>query len=150
MQLAMAEIVRAQAPAQIDAVRALESRMFASADRLPFTTYHLLHGGMYARTIRAPKGIQFVSALIVIPTVIIINGHVLVGRGGESQLFRGYNVVAASAQRKLVYLTYDDTDITMLFPTQFKTVAECEHQFTTETELLHSNNDHNVVHITGE
>jgi hypothetical protein len=48
----------------------------------------------------------------------------------------GYNVIQASAGRKQIYVTREETAITMIFPSNAKTVEEAEEEFTDEAEML--------------
>lgn len=114
-------------------------------------TEHILHGGMYARTIRLEPGTIISGALIKVPTTLIVQGHceVLVNDGWATLI--GYHVFPASAGRKQIFVARSKTMITMLFATQAQTVEEAEREFTDEAELLMSRKSENdVVTITGE
>ncbi len=135
----------------IEKVRKLE----AYAKLLPqaeIETHHVIHGGMYARTIKIPPGILLTGALIKIATLLIIQGDVIVYLGEKSINLTGYNVISASANRKQAYLTNSETFITMVFPSKYDNVKEAEKQFTDEVDLLISNNINsvNIVISTGE
>lgn len=111
-------------------------------------TEHLIHGGMYARTIRVKAGVIFTSVLIKIPTIVIVHGHLAID---GVAVVAGYGVLAGSAFRKKAYATLSDVEMTMIFPTQAKTVTEAEAEFTDEPENLmsqHSTSD--TVMVTGE
>lgn len=131
-------------------VRAVEewSRNFPQA---AIPTHHAIHGGMYSRTIRIPAGVMLTGVLIKIPTLLIFSGHATAYIGGETVVLCGYQVLPGSAGRKQVYIAHEDTDMTMVFPTQAKTVEEAEAEFTDEAHLLFSRNstDDTIV-ITGE
>lgn len=116
------------------------------------TTLHVLHGGMYARTIMIPAGVVLTGALIKIPTMVIVSGDVTVYVGDETIELHGYNALPASVGRKQVFLAKSDTWVTMLFPSDAASVEEAEAQFTDETDLLASKQDmcKNVITITGE
>ncbi len=127
----------------------------ASARQMPqaeIETTHMLHGGMYARTIKIPAGILLTGALIKIATILIIQGDVRVYIGEKSVNLTGYNVISASANRKQVYLTNSETFITMVFPSKYDNIKDAEKQFTDEVDLLISNNLNsiNTVISTGE
>ncbi|MDR1684877.1 MAG: hypothetical protein LBR82_00270 [Desulfovibrio sp.] len=119
----------------VDAVRRLEN---ASLERpqVDIPTDHVFHAGMYARTIMIPKGTVLTGALIKIPTILIISGDTLIY--GEYGIFRytGYCVAVGEAGRKQAFHALADTYLTMLFPTDVKTVDEAERQFTDEYEKL--------------
>lgn len=119
--------------------------------QIDIETSHLIHGGMYARTIFIPGGTVLTGALIKVPTVLIICGHTLVYTGDETIEFSGYNVIQASAGRKQVFWTRSDVHLTMIFPSNFKTVKDLEYEFTDESDILMSNSsDNNKIVITGE
>jgi selenocysteine-specific translation elongation factor len=97
---------------------------------------HHLHAGMYARTCRVPSLQKFTSVLFKIPTLLVVHGDCLVTVGAEWKRLRGYNVIPASAQRILAYITIGDTEITMIFPSNAQTVEEAEAEFTDESADL--------------
>lgn len=117
-------------------VRALEAAMLAKGDDVPIVTSHVLHAGMYFRTVRIPGGRAVTGALIKLPTVLIVNGNVVVYTGEEELHLTGYNVLAAAAGRKSAFAAIGDTDITMAFSTQARTVDEAEREFTDEFDAL--------------
>jgi hypothetical protein len=114
-------------------------------------TDHVLHGGMYSRTVTLPAGAVLVGALIRKPTLVITTGTAKVLIGDEWADVRGYHVFPASAGRKQIFVALSPFIITMLFPTSAKTVEEAEDEFTSESKLLLSRRqDSNSVTITGE
>jgi hypothetical protein len=116
-------------------------------------TNHILHGGTYVRTIWMAAGFVMTSALIKIPTTLIVQGDVAIFVGEDNPLeLSGYNVLPASAGRKVVIVSRSDAYLTMLFPTDVGTLAEAEAQFTDEADLLMSSHDGsaNDILITGE
>jgi hypothetical protein len=74
--------------------------------------------------------------LIKSPTTLLVNGKCAIFAGDKWHTLEGYNVIAASAGRKQMYVTLEPTEITMLFPTNAKTVEEAESQFTDEAAGL--------------
>jgi hypothetical protein len=140
----------AMSAADVGKVSRLESRMRAM-EQVPIHTTHHFHGGLYSRTIRIPAGVGLTGALIRIPTLLIISGHVTVFAGGDQIELHGYHILPGSAGRKQVFITHADTDLTMVFPTQAKTVEEAEAEFTDETELLMSREQPgDTIIFTGE
>lgn len=142
----------AATPAAIADVSALERHMLA-LPQTPIETHHVLHGGLYARTILIPAGTVLTGALIRVPTVVIVAGDVLVTLGnGESVHLTGHHVLPASAGRKTAFVTRADTHVTMVFRTAARTVEEAEAEFTEEADGLCSRRDptSNHVVITGE
>lgn len=114
---------------------------------------HVLHGGMYARTCRLPGNFCIVGALIKVPTIVIVNGDTLIFAGEQWQRLEGFNVMPAASGRKCIFITQAPTEITMMFPTKAKTVAEAEAEFTEEVAKLQSTRRHgegDLITITGE
>lgn len=93
---------------------------------------HVLHGGMYSRTLHIPAGAWICGALIKVPTLVITQGDLLMG---DTHL-PGYHVLPAHAHRRQVFAAYADSKITMVFACDAATVAEAEREFTDEWELL--------------
>lgn len=114
------------------------------------TTHHIIHGGMYSRTILLPKGTLLTGALIKIATILIISGDVLAYVGEDIIEYHGYNVLPGSAGRKQAFLAQEDTCMTMIFPTAVQTVQEAEQEFTDEAAMLFSRYNDNTIIITGE
>lgn len=139
----------AMAPEALDKVRAVEA-MAREAEQLPLVTQHLIHAGMYARTIHLHEGTMITGVLIKIATTLIVTGEVRVYTGDEILHMTGHTVLACSAGRKTAFVALSDVSMTMLFPTTAKTVEEAERQFTDEYELLVSHQNHNDITITGE
>ena len=115
-------------------------------------TDHVIHGGMYARTITMPPQVALIGALIKRSTIVITvgSGRVLVGRDWAD--IDGYQVLPATKGRKQIFISRGPLVITMLFPTSAKTVEEAEKEFTDEAELLLSRrqDEMNSYVITGE
>jgi len=121
----------------IDTVRQLEDEIL-KAPQVETPTSHLFHAGVYARTIMIPAGVILTGALVKIATVLIVSGDVIVYVGCKSQNISGYNVLAASANRKQAFVARTDTYITMIFATDLKTIEEAENYFTDESDRLMS------------
>lgn len=99
-------------------------------------TEQFLHAGCYVRTCLVPKGVAIESALIKIPTTVIISGDCLIFDGKARQQITGYRIIKANAPRRAVWLAVEDTFITMFFATKNTTLEECEKEFTDEYQLL--------------
>lgn len=132
-------------------VRRLEAALL-ELPQVPIATDHVLHGGMYARTIMIPAGVVLTGALIRVPTVLILAGDATVDTGEDAVRLTGYHVLAASAHRRQAFLAHADTWLTMVFATRAATVAEAEAEFTDEAHLLLSRQPGaaNTIHLTGE
>jgi hypothetical protein len=120
--------------------------------QVELATEHLLHGGMYVRTIRLPPGTKMVGSYIKVPTVLIVRGSTAVFTGDGVVELEGYNVLHGCAGRQQVFVTRSDVEMTMIFPTSAKTVAEAEDEVFGDAEQLMSRADgrRDTVLITGE
>jgi hypothetical protein len=116
------------------------------------TTDHILHGGMYTRTIRLEAGVVMMGSLIKRPTILIVNGATLVMTGDQGEELEGYNVIPGSAGRKQLFLTRGPVKITMIFATEAKSLAEAEDEVFDEADELMSRKDGSgdTLTITGE
>lgn len=136
--------------ADVAKVQHVES-ILLDMEQVDIQTQHHLHAGLYCRTIRIPAGVMITGALIKIPTLLILSGHVSVFIGGESLVFDGYHVVPGNAGRKSMFLAHADTDMTMAFATHANTVEEAEAEFTDQVEALKSRQQSgDLTMITGD
>lgn len=146
---------QARIPAMSDAaignVRRLE-RLARELPQVRIVTQHVIHGGMYARTVCVPASVMITGALVKLPTLLIVDGDAVVYLDGESARLTGRCVLPASAGRKQAFVALADTHITMLFPTAARSVEQAEREFTDEVDLLASRLDPETNHviITGE
>lgn len=149
------EIVRPRigpmSPEAIARVRQLEEMVLA-APQVPIFTDHVIHGGMYARTVFIPAGVVITGALVKVPTTLIVHGDAVIYLDQVSVQVSGYNVVAASAGRKQAFVAVTDVYLTMMVQTDATTVDEAERAFTDDFEQLASHRDEqmNSVTVTGE
>jgi len=117
--------------------------------QIEIQTEHIIHGGMYTRTIRLAPDVVLAGALVKVPTVLIVNGKTAVFTGENWIELDGYHVIPARAGRKQIFVTRAETSITMIFRTDAKTVEQAEEEFTDECEALMSRkNDNDTVVIT--
>lgn len=137
--------------AAIDTVRQVEA-VVLTLPQVLISTDHVIHAGMYSRTIMVPANTVITGALIKIATMLIVNGDAWVYVGDQSFRVQGHAVLPASAGRKQAFVAVADTYLTMVFPTTASTVEEAERQFTDEAEKLWSRLDtaQNRITITGE
>jgi hypothetical protein len=142
------------APAEAIAhIAAIEEKM-RGLEQIHPQMEHVLHAGMYARTCRLAAGVAIVSVLIKIPTVLIVHGGAYVLAGDRWFQIVGYRCMPAAAGRKQVYVTFEPTEITMVFPSRARTVEEAEREFTDEAEALLSRREDqqdngDIVIVTG-
>jgi len=124
----------------VDVVRCLEEES-AKREQVEIPTEHVLHAGMYARTIMVPKDVALTGALIKIPTILILSGDAMVYTDQGPMRVFGHNVMCGAAGRKQAFWAQEDTFLTMIFPTEAKTVEDAEAEFTDELNKLMSRND---------
>jgi hypothetical protein len=128
-----------------------------SRPQLDIETWHVLHAGIYSRTIFIPgppepgKANALTGALVKVPTTLTICGRcaVLIGDAQEVQV-DGYHVLAAAANRKQAFIVFADTWLTMSFKTNARTIEEAEQEFTDDHARLMSRRGVNHVTITGD
>lgn len=149
---AQENLIPAMSTYSVEKVRALESCSAALLPQVNIATSHVLHAGMYARTIMIPAGVMLTGALIKVATVLIFSGHAHVFIGDETAEINGYRVLAASAHRKQAFVAVTDTYLTMLFKSEADTYSQAEDEFTDEPHILMSRKDGaiNKILVTGE
>lgn len=137
-------------PAAVAKVDKLEQALLATP-QFDLQMQHVLHAGLYSRTVLVPAGIVITGALVKIPTQIMVSGDCVVWLDNESRRLTGYHIMAAAAGRKQAFVALADTYITMMFATSARTVAEAENEFTDDAHRLASRRDtaRNDV-VTGE
>jgi hypothetical protein len=120
----------------------------AARPQVPLLTHHLIHAGMYSRTIKLDAGTVITGALIKRSTTLIISGDVCMNSGADAVRITGYHVLPAQAHRKQIFLAMAQTHMTMTFQTKARTVEDAEAEFTDDVDMLCSRRDDNVVVIT--
>ena len=125
--------------------------LIRACPQVDIVTEHLLHGGMYARTIRRGPGVVAVGSLILRATILIVSGPCTLVTGESRLDLHGYNVLPGLAGRKQLSLTHGAVEMTMIFPTSAKTVEEAENEIFAEADQLISRKDgsRDQVTITG-
>lgn len=108
----------------------------STQEQINIETSHILHAGVYSRTIKVPAGVMITGTLIKIPTILIVSGEVDVYIGNFKITINGYKVFPCAAHRKQVFVAKGDTYITMLFSTTASNVKDAEEEFTDEPHLL--------------
>lgn len=140
--------IRTMSAGAIDMVRRLEAEVL-KAPQVEMVTRHVLHAGMYLRTITLPAGCVMTGVLVKIATALIVSGDATVYTEDGPERLRGYNVLPAAAGRKQAFLAHAETHITMAFPTSATTVQQAEEEFTDEYHLLASRSGRNEIHVGG-
>ncbi len=133
----------------LETVCAVE-RTVRDMEQISVRTEHVLHAGMYARTVHLDANVLIVGVMIKVPTMLVVNGYAQVFAGDRWYKIEGYNVIPASAGRKQMYVTTSPTSITMLFPTKATTVEQAEAEFTDEVENLISRKSDNDLIVIGD
>lgn len=148
--LTLANVLPAETAESLAKIMALEGRV-SELPQKRFRIEHVLHAGMYSRTCRLVRGDLIIGAPVKVATQLIVNGSALILVGGKSYAIRGYQVIAASAGRKQVFVAEGDVEITMIFPTSAKTVEAAEDEFTEHAETLQTRTSEgdDMVTITG-
>ena len=143
--------VPSMSKATVDRVYELQASL-SHLPKIDITTHHVLHAGMYSRTVTIQPGSLIVGVLIKVPTTLVINGDVSVYLGDQTLRLTGYNVLPASAHRKQAFFAHTETSITMSFVTDATSIEQAEDQFTDEAGALVSRHEDaiNEIIITGE
>lgn len=138
-------------PAAADKVAKLATAL-KQLPQVTFVTEHMLHGGLYTRTVRLPPGTVCAAVMIKPPTVLILVGDCEVWSNDELIYTHGYSVLPGSAGRKIAFVTRSPVCMSMMFPSTATTVDEAQKQFTDEHELLVPLDrvDEHIALITGE
>lgn len=120
-------------------------------EQTPIRTEHLIHAGMYARTIRMDAGTVMIGSLISKATVLIINGSCTVLAGDDRLELEGYNVLPGVSGRKQLFVTRGPVEMTMILPTQAKSIKNAEDEVFAESDMLMSRRDgsSDIATITG-
>lgn len=115
-------------------------------------THHVIHAGLYCRTVQIPAGIFIVGAKIIKPTLVTICGSARLFEGSIDQYtdISGYAVIPGEKNRRMLMLALTDVSLSMTFVTSATTVQEAEQEFTDEYEELLSHQNNNEIIITGE
>ncbi len=141
-------LIPAMSEESIGKVQEVQDKLL-SLPQVYLTTDHIIHAGVYVRTIMIPKGVAITGALIKRSVNLSISGHCLVYLGeDEVREFKGYGVCTAMAHRKQAFVAQEDTFLTMFFATDAKTVEEAENEFTDEAELLMSRQPEGINNVT--
>lgn len=136
------------APVTLGKIQAFQE-FHATLPQIEIVTEHILHGGVYTRTIRLAPETVLVGALVKIPTTLLILGETKVFTGDGWIHLGGFHVIPARAGRKQIFVTIAETTITMIFRTDAETVEAAEEEFTSEHEALMSRTNENTVTTTG-
>lgn len=143
----MTNAIAAMNDTQIDIAYKAEE-FIKEFEQVDIETNHIIHGGMYSRTILLRRGVTLSGALIKIPTLLILSGDIHIYIGDDVKHFIGYNIIPASKNRKQIMTANTDTYVTMVFATDSGTIDDVEKEFTDEWESLISSKDGSLNTIT--
>lgn len=110
-----------------------------SMPQVHIATTHLLHGGMYARTIRIPANTMLTGTLTSCDNICIVDGDITVTTDAGSQRLTGFNVLPATKGARRAGLTHAETHWTTIIPTNATTVEQAEADLTSEPQRLQTN-----------
>lgn len=144
-----ARIIPRSSPNALAKVGTFEAWL-AELPQIELRTEHVIHAGMYSRTITIPPGAAVTSALIKRATLLIVVGDVTLTDGAAPMRLTGHNTLPASAGRKSAWFAHQETRLTMIFPTSARTVEEAEREFTDDVSTLMSRHNANDILITEE
>lgn len=121
-------------------------------EQTPIATEHLLHAGMYARTIRLEPQTILNGSLIKAATILIVHGSCAAVAGDRVVELEGYSVIPGCAGRKQTFVTRSAVEMTMICAIDAKTVEAAEDAIFAEADELMSRQDgaNDTCIITGE
>lgn len=118
-----------------EAVRALEREML-KLPQVDLDTTHLVHGGLYARTIMIPAGTVLTGALTNCDNVCVMCGDITVTTDDGTLRLTGYHVIPARAGSKRAGVAHADTMWTTILQTDELEIDRIEAQMTGEADML--------------
>jgi hypothetical protein len=140
-------IIPAPRPAMLSSLTNLQNFLLGLPSdvflQTPLPTEHLLHGGMYARTVRRDFDSVTIGSLINKATILIVHGSCSILIGDRRVDLEGYNVLAGLPGRKSMSVAHGPVEMTMICPTSAKTVEEAENEICAEADQLVSRRDNN-------
>ena len=132
---------------QVHRVEELEGKLL-SLTQADVETHHVIHAGIYSRTMCGKKNHMYTGGLLKIPTMLIISGDVSIYIGSSVVRKTGFHVLIGDVGRKQAFFCHEDTDMTMLFSTKARTVEEAENECTDDTGKLLSRHNANTEVIS--
>ena len=95
-------------------------------ESIPIEVEQHLHAGVYTRTGCQKAGTVVTTALIKVPTQLIISGHCRIYCERDVFDVRGFKVLEGLAGRQMIVYAYEDTWMTCAFATEAPSVEEAE------------------------
>lgn len=118
-----------------EAVYRLENELL-QFPQVDLQTSHVIHGGLYARTILIPAGTALTGALTEMDNVCVVFGDISVTTDAGPQRLTGYHVLPATKGAKRAGYAHADTWWTTIIPTELTDVADIEDAVTGESDRL--------------
>lgn len=106
------------------------------APQVDLRTEHVIHGGMYARTILIPAGTTITGALTNLDNLCVVQGDILVTTDEGPVRLTGFHVLPAAKGAKRAGYAYADTWWTCIWPTALTNVDDIEDEMTPESAML--------------
>lgn len=111
-------------------------QMLLQEQQVHFNAEHLIHGGMYARTVLIPAGVAATGAELNVDTISILFGDITVSTDDGVQRLTGWHVLPASSGTKRVGVVHADTYWTTVMINPASTVPEAEEFMTDDHQRL--------------
>ncbi len=140
MQMATTPPDELTLPSTNDAVAALGD-MLLTLPQTDLSTQHLVHGGMYARTIFIPAGTVLTGALASADNICVVHGDITVTTDDGPKRLTGFNVLAATAGKRRAGVAHADTWWSTLWPTDLTSIHDIEDSLTPEADKLQTRRD---------
>ena len=121
-------------------VSALES-VLLEQPQVDLGTEHLVHGGVYARTIFIPKDTILTGAVTAKANICTIYGDITVTTDAGPVRLTGYHVIPALPGFKRVGVAHEDTWWTTVMATELTDVEAIEEEMTPEADRLQTRNN---------
>ena len=119
----------------IKAVQALTAHLL-KFPQIDAQTTHLIHGGMYARTIFIPAGSVLTGATTNLNNICIVSGDITVTTDKGMKRLIGYTLIPANSGYKRAGFAHADTYWTTLFATELTDVREIEDVITDDSDQI--------------
>lgn len=119
----------------VECVQRLED-LLLEMPQVQLATDHLVHGGMYARTVFIPAGTLLTGALTLRDNVVVMHGGITVTTDEGQQVLDGFHVLPACAGAKRAGVAHANTWWTTIWSTDKTDVAEIENELTSEPDKL--------------
>ena len=123
-----------------ESVRQLEDYL-VGLPQVDLGTSHVIHGGMYARTVLIPAGTTMTGAMTNADNICVVCGDITVTTDDGPMRLIGFHVLPAKAGSKRVGVAHADTYWTALFVTDKSDIQDIEAQLTDEPDRLLTRRD---------